>query len=248
MEGAPSSAPASAPPSPAEPLKLIPLTGMRRTIADNVARSAATAPHVTLTLGVDMTEATRFRAQILPSTEKSFGVRITFTDIIAKAAARALVDHPMINSTLADNVITLHRSVHLGIAVSLGEGGLVVPTLRDAQSKSLPEISREIKQLAVKAREGKLGLDEMVGGTFSITNLGNYGIDGFNPIINPPQCAILGVCAIKDRVVSHEGIVAARPYMNLCLSFDHRVTDGAPASAFLARLKEILEQPYLMFT
>jgi len=243
----PSAPKTTAPTAVAEPLKVIPLTGMRRMIAENVARSAQTAPHVTLTLGVDMHEASRFRKQVLPSIEKSHGVRITFTDIIAKAAARALVDHPMINSTLSDNKITLHKAVHLGIAVSLGEGGLVVPTLRDADKLSLPEISIAIKALAGKARAGKLGPDEMTGGTFSITNLGTYGVESFNPIINPPQCAILGVCTIKDTISAVDGKPEVRPVMNLCLSFDHRITDGAPAAAFLARLKEILEQPYLIF-
>ena len=230
-----------------EPLRVIPLTGMRRVIAENVARSASTAPHVTLTLAVDMSEAGRFRRQILPGIEKSHGVRVSYTDIIAKATARALQEHPMLNSTLTDNKITLHRGAHLSIAVSLGDDGLVVPVLRDAQAKSLPEISREIKALAAKARAGKLTPDEMSGGTFSITNLGTYGIEAFNPIINPPQCAILGVTAIIEKPVVLGGAVEIRPMMNLCLSFDHRITDGAPASAFLARLKEILEQPYLMF-
>lgn len=248
------SAPAPAPAAAAKPasaeddiIRVIPLTGMRKMIADNVARSASTAPHVTLTIGVDMTEATRMRKQVLPSVEKTYGVRITFTDIIARAAATALTEHPVINSTLVDGKITQYRPVHLGIAVSLGEGGLIVPTLRDAQTKSLHEISTEIKSLAAKARDGKLGLDEMVGGTFSITNIGNFGVENFNPVINPPQCAILGVCAIKDKIVPIDGVPQVRPMMNLCLSFDHRITDGAPAAAFLARLKEIIELPYLIF-
>lgn len=233
--------------APDEPLKVIPLTGMRRMIADNVARSAQTAPHVTLNMGVDMLEAGRFRKQILPAMEKSHGVRISFTDIVAKATARALTDFPIINSTLVDNKITLYRAVHLGIAVSLGEGGLVVPTLRNAERMSLTQMSLEIKALAAKAREGKLGPDEMTGGTFTITNLGTFGVESFTPIINPPQAAILAVCAIKDTIVPVDGKPEVRPIMNLCLSFDHRVTDGAPAAAFLARLKEILEQPYLIF-
>jgi pyruvate dehydrogenase E2 component (dihydrolipoamide acetyltransferase) len=174
-------------------------------------------------------------------------VRITYTDIIAKAVGRALQDHPYLNSTLVDNKITLHSQIHLGIAVSLGEGGLVVPVLRDVPTKGLPQISEEIKSLASKARENKLGPDEMSGATFTITNLGTYGVETFTPIISPPQCAILGVCAIKDKPVIVDGACVSRPIMNLCLSFDHRITDGAPAAAFLARLKEILEQPYLIF-
>ena len=223
------------------------LRGMRKMVADAVARSASTAPHVTLTVPVDMTEATRFRAQILPAVEKSHGVRVSFTDIIAKAAARALQDHPYLNSTLAGYDITLHRSVHLGIAVSLGTDGLIVPVVKDAQAKSLGEFSQALKALVAKAKSNSLASDDVTGGTFSITNLGTFGVTQFNPIINPPQTAILGVCAIADTLVAINGQPQVRPMMNLCLSFDHRVTDGAPAAAFLAQLKETLEQPYLMF-
>jgi len=226
---------------------VVTLRGMRKMVADAVARSAQTAPHVTLTLPVDMSEAARFRAQLLPAIEKSHGVRVSFTDIIAKAAARALQDHPYLNSTLVKDEITLHQSVHLGIAVSLGADGLIVPVVKEAQAKSLGEFSRALKDLAARAKSGSLASDEVTGGTFSITNLGTFGVTQFNPIIVPPQTAILGVCAIADTVVAVNGQPTVRPLMNLCLSFDHRVVDGAPAAAFLAQLKETLEQPYLMF-
>ena len=226
---------------------VVTLRGMRKMVADAVAKSAATAPHVTLTLPVDMSEATRFRQQILPAIEKSHGVRVSFTDIIAKAAARALQDHPYLNSTFANNDITLHKSVHLGIAVSLGTDGLIVPVVKDAQAKSLGEFSQALKELVAKAKGNSLATNEVTGGTFSITNLGTFGVTQFNPIINPPQTAILGVCAIADTIVAVNGQPSVRPMMNLCLSFDHRVTDGAPAAAFLAQLKATLEQPYLMF-
>ncbi len=226
---------------------VVTLRGMRKMVADAVARSAQTAPHVTLTLPVDMSEATRFRQQVLPAIEKTWGVRVSFTDIIAKAAARALQDHTYLNSTLVKDEITLHQSVHLGIAVSLGADGLIVPVVKDAQAKSLGEFSRALKDLAARAKSGSLASDEVTGGTFSITNLGTFGVTQFNPIINPPQTAILGVCAIADTVVAVNGQPQVRPLMNLCLSFDHRVVDGAPAAAFLAQLKETLEHPYLMF-
>ena len=226
---------------------VVTLRGMRKMVADAVARSASTAPHVTLTLPVDMTEATRFRQQLLPAIEKTYGVRVSFTDIIARAVARALADHPYLNSTFAKDQITLHKPVHLGIAVSLGADGLIVPVVKDAQAKSLGEFSRALKDLVAKAKSNTLAPDEVTGGTFSITNLGTFGVTQFNPIINPPQTAILGVCAIADTVVAINGQPAVRPMMNLCLSFDHRVVDGAPAAAFLAQLKETLEQPYLMF-
>jgi len=246
--------PASTPPSGAVTPALgtggqsvVTLRGMRKMVADAVTRSAQTAPHVTLTLPVDMSEATRFRQQILPAIEKSHGVRVSFTDIIAKAAARALQDHAYLNSTLVKDEITLHSSVHLGVAVSLGADGLIVPVVKDVQAKSLGEFSRALKDLAARAKNGSLTPDEVTGGTFSLTNLGTFGVTQFNPIIVPPQTAILGVCAIADTVVAVNGQPQVRPMMNLCLSFDHRVVDGAPAAAFLAQLKETLEQPYLMF-
>ena len=226
---------------------VVTLRGMRKMVADAVARSASTAPHVTLTLPVDMSEATKFRQQVLPAIEKTHGVRVSFTDIIAKAAARTLLDHPYLNSTFAKDEITLHPAVHLGIAVSLGTDGLIVPVVRDAQAKSLGEFSKALKELVAKAKGGSLATGEVTGGTFSLTNLGTFGVTQFNPIINPPQTAILGVCAIVDTVVPVGGVPQVRPMMNLCLSFDHRVVDGAPAAAFLAQLKETLEQPYLMF-
>lgn len=237
---------ATAPDSESD-VQVIKLTGMRKMVADAVARSAQSAPHVTLTVAVDMGEATRFRQQVLPAIEKTHGVRVSFTDMIAKASARALQDHPLLNSTFSGSEIHLHRRVHLGIAVSLGTEGLIVPVVRDVHQKSLGEFSTELKDLAARAKAGTLATDEVTGGTFSITNLGTFGITQFNPIINPPQTAILGVCAIQDTIIAVDGEAQVRPMMNLCLSFDHRVADGAPAAAFLARVKEILEQPYLMF-
>ena len=241
------SPPAQPKQAPAVGGQVVTLRGMRKMVAEAVTRSARTAPHVTLTLPVDMSEATRFRAQVLPAIEKTLGVRVSFTDIIAKAAARALLDHPYLNSTLTGDDITLHPSVHLGVAVSLGADGLIVPIVKDAQTKSLGEFSRSLKDLAVRAKSGGLAPDEVTGGTFSLTNLGTFGVTQFDPIIVPPQTAILGVCAICDTVVAVGGLPTVRPMMNLCLSFDHRVVNGAPAAAFLAQLKETLEQPYLMF-
>ena len=240
-------APTPPPPALGTGEQVVTLRGMRKMVADTVARSAQTAPHVTLTLPVDMSEATRFRQQVLPAIEKTFGVRVSFTDIIAKAAARALKDHPYLNSTLVKDEITLHPSVNLGVAVSLGADGLIVPVIKDAQAQSLGEFSRTLKELAARAKSGGLTTDEVTGGTFSLTNLGTFGITQFNPIIVPPQTAILGICAICDTVVAVNGQPQVKPMMNLCLSFDHRIVDGAPAAAFLAQLKETLEQPYLMF-
>ena len=222
--------------------KVIPFTGMRKMVADNVAKSAQTAPHVTLTAEVDMNEAVKLRSQVLPEFERKYGTRLTFTDLIVKAVARAILDHPIINASLEGNQIRIHGEVNIGLAVAL-EDGLIVPVIHNADRKSLPEISLEAKQLAEKARAGKLSGREISGGTFSITNLGAYGIDIFNPVITPGQSAILGVCRIADKPVVVGGQILIRSMMNLCLSFDHRVMDGAPAAQFLANVKEMLEAP-----
>ncbi len=223
--------------------KVIPFTGMRKTVAENVAKSAQTAPHVTLTAEVDMTEAVRVREQILEEFERKYGTRLSFTDLIVKAAARAIIDHPMINTTLQGNEILVLADVNVGIAVAI-EGGLVVPVVRNADKKSLAEISIEIKRLAEKARNGNLAGEDITGGTFTVTNLGAYGVDVFNPIITPGQSAILGVCRIAKKPVVVGDNIIVRSMMNLCLSFDHRILDGAPAAQYLQRVKELLESPY----
>ena len=242
-------APAVAPTVPAAPASIgarIPYAGMRKAIGQNVASSKATSPHVTLNIEVDMTEAVRLRKQILDDVEKNFGVRISFTDIIAKAVARAILDKPIVNSSLEGDAIIIHDHVNIGIATAI-DTGLVVPVVNDVQAKSLPQISAEIKALVAKARSGKATGNDFKGGTFTITNLGAYGIDTFTPIITPGQSAILGVCAITQKPAVVNGEIAVRSMMNLCLSFDHRVMDGAPAAEYLARLKAILEAPYLIF-
>lgn len=221
----------------------IPFAGMRKMVADNVARSAQTAPHVTLTAEVDMTEAVKVRKQVLEEFERKYETRLTFTDLIVKAAARAILDHPIVNSSLQGNEIRIHGEVNIGVAVAI-EGGLIVPVIRNADKKGLPEISGELKVLVDKGRNGTLSTDDITGGTFTITNLGAYGVDIFNPIITPGQSAILGVCRIVEKPVAYERQVAIRSMMNLCLSFDHRVMDGAPAAQYLQRVKELLESPY----
>ncbi|MDO8682652.1 MAG: dihydrolipoamide acetyltransferase family protein [Armatimonadota bacterium] len=226
--------------------RVIPLTGIRKAVAENVSRSVRNAPHVTLVMEVDMTECSRLRKQMLPEIEKNYGVKISFTDLIVKAMAKAIDDYPIVNATLENDQITIHDDIDIAIAVAL-EVGLITPVVIDVRAKSIPQISIEIKQLAQKARSGGLSPAEYQGGTITISNLGTYGVDLFNPIINPPQVAILGVCRIVDKPVIVEGQVQIRSMMNLCLSFDHRAMDGAPAAEYLARLKQILESPYTLF-
>jgi pyruvate dehydrogenase E2 component (dihydrolipoamide acetyltransferase) len=219
----------------------IPLQGIRKVIAGRLSSSYQQAVHVPLRVDVDMTAAVELRRQLKPALE-SAGVRLTYTDLIAAAVVQALVEQPHLNATLEGDVVRIHPSVNLGIAVALEEG-LTVPVVRDALALRLPELSAAIQEAARKARSRELPAEAYAGGTFTITNLGQFGVDSFDPIINPPQVAILGVGRIQDRVVAVEGSPAVRPMMTLTVTFDHRALDGAPASLFLARLKELLENP-----
>ncbi|HEY3107650.1 MAG TPA: dihydrolipoamide acetyltransferase family protein, partial [Chloroflexota bacterium] len=238
-------APALAQP-PAVGARTLPLQGMRRTIAERMLQSQNSNATVTVTLEVDMEDATRLRQQLVGEWEQREGVRITFTDLIVKAAARALVEHPRLNATLRGDQIIEQAEVHVGIAVALDDG-LIVPVLRNAERKSLLEIGRETRSLGERARAGRLAIPDVTGGTFTITNLGTYGVDAFTPIINPPEAAILGVGKIASRPVARDDRVVIRPMMWLSLTFDHRIVDGAPAAIFLRRVQEILEKPYLLF-
>ncbi|MHB9036324.1 MAG: dihydrolipoamide acetyltransferase family protein [Armatimonadota bacterium] len=234
---------------PIAPLSIgasIPYMGMCKAVGDNVARSAQTAPHVTLVTEVDMSECVALRGQILADIEKNYGVRISYTDIIVKAVARAILDKPIVNSSLVGDQIVIHDRVNVGVATAI-EAGLVVPVVKDVPARTISMISKDIKELVSKAREGRAGGDDFKGGTFTVTNLGAYGIESFNPIITPGQSAILGVCAIKEKPVVIDDEIEVRAMTNLCLSFDHRIMDGAPAAEYLARLKAILESPYLIF-
>lgn len=239
-------APAAAPIAASAASATRPLAGMRKLIAERMLQSQSTNATVTLTLEVDMQEATSLRNQLVGEWEQREGVRITFTDVIVKAVAKALAEHRRLNASLEGDRIVEHAGVHVGVAVSLDDG-LIVPVVRDADRKSLLEIGRETRQLGEKARANRLTLDEVTGGTFSVTNLGQTGVDAFTPIINPPQCAILGVGKIAPKPVARDGQVVVRPQMWLSLTFDHRIVDGHPAALFLARIKEILEKPYLVF-
>lgn len=223
----------------------IPFAGLRKAVADNLEKSAKSVIPVTLTMGVDMSEVVRLRDQIKPLYEQRYGVKLSFTDIVVKAAARTIEDHPMLNSSLEGNQIRVHDAVNVCVAIAVPDG-LVAPVIRDANLKPLWAISSEIRQMAGAARSGQYGSLEMSGGTFSVTNLGTYGVEQFSAIINPPQCAILAVCAIKEQPVVVNSEIVARPMMNVCLTFDHRIVDGAPAAAWLQRLKELLEMPYLI--
>jgi len=167
-------------------------------------------------------------------------LQVSYTAILVEAVAKALVEHAIINSTLDENQIKIFEDVNVGLAVAT-EYGLVVPVIHNADKKSAKEIDTAIKELTEKARQGKLAKEELTGGTFTITNLGMYGVEFFTPIINPPEAAILGVGKITEKPVVIDGKFEVKPMMVLSLSYDHRNVDGAPAAAFLLKVKEKIE-------
>jgi pyruvate dehydrogenase E2 component (dihydrolipoamide acetyltransferase) len=244
-------APLAAPPAAEQPAPgtLQPLTRVRRITAERMAASAQAAARVSLFLEVDFSEAARFREQLQPEFARLGVPKLPWDALIAKAAALALGEHRAVLAQWVDGSpagLRQPEAIHVGVAVAVQPEGLLVPVLRDAGSRSLRELAAELLVLADRARGGRLSSAEMQGGTFTITNLGAYRIDGFTPIINPPETAILGVGRIAPKAVVVEGSVVGRTMGTLSLSFDHRVVDGAPAAAFLARLAELLERPYTL--
>ncbi len=223
---------ASAPAEAGEGVKRTRLTPMRRIIAERMVESLFTAPHYYMSMEIDMTAAAAFR--------KKSPFRPSFNAIVLYAVSRALRQHPQVNARWAGDAIDEVADVAIGVAVAL-PAGLVVPVLRKAQNLSLEGIQEESKALAEKARTGKLLPDDYAGSTFTVSNLGSFGVDQFTAIINQPNSAILSVGAIKDKPVVIDGGIHIRSMMNLTLSSDHRVIDGAVAAQFLATMREILE-------
>ncbi len=217
-----------------------PMSGMRKAIARNMLASVQTSPTVTFNLGIDMSEMKRYREQL-----KAKEIKVSYTDLLVKFVSKALTEFPLLNCSVEDNKIIYKHYVNMGVAVAL-DNGLVVPNIQAADKKSLTEISAEDTELAKLAREGKLPPEKLRGGTFTITNLGMYGIESFTPIINQPEVAILGVNTMEDKVVVVGGEMVIRPIMNLSLTADHRVVDGSVAAQFLQRVKSLMENPALM--
>ena len=224
----------------AEREEVKPMSGMRKAIAKNMQNSHMTSPTVTFNLGIDMTEMKRYREQL-----KAKEIKVSYTDLLVKFVSKALTEFPLLNCSVEDNKIIYKHYINMGVAVAL-DNGLVVPNIVDADKKSLTEISAEVKELAKLAREGKLPPEKLRGGTFTITNLGMYGIESFSPIINQPEVAILGVNTMEDKVVVRNGEMCIRPIMNLSLTADHRVVDGSVAAQFLQRVKSLMENPALI--
>jgi pyruvate dehydrogenase E2 component (dihydrolipoamide acetyltransferase) len=225
----------------------IPVSRVRAVIAERMTASSQTSAPVTLTTEVDATELVKLRKQLKGDQPVSDRPVPSYNDLLAKLCAVALAEHPMLNARLDGDTIVLSSEVNIGIAVDT-ERGLLVPVLRDVGAKSLRQIAAESAGLIEKTRSGTLSGDAMQGGTFTISNLGPYEIDAFTPIINLPECAILGIGRIVAKVVvvdSEAEQTAIRQMLFLSLTFDHRLVDGAPAARFLQRVKQFIEQPYL---
>jgi pyruvate dehydrogenase E2 component (dihydrolipoamide acetyltransferase) len=219
--------------------QVVELTRLQQTVSRRMAESKATAPDFTLVVDVDMTLAVELRKRLKEVTEHP----PSFNDMVVKAAATALREHPRVNAAYRDGKFELYSRVNVGIAVA-AQDALVVPTVFDADRKSLGQIARDARDLANKVREGNITPPEVAGGTFTVSNLGMYGIDEFTAIINPPQAAILTVGALKKRpLVDDSGRVVARDTIKLSLICDHRILYGAEGAEFLARVRELLEQP-----
>jgi pyruvate dehydrogenase E2 component (dihydrolipoamide acetyltransferase) len=231
---APTPAPApAAPPAAAPAVQSIPVRGMRKVIAERMHKSLQGSAQLTITTEVDVTQLIDRRQEV----QREFNA--TYTDFIIQACAHALKQHQRMNAALDGEAIQMQDQISVGVAVALDEG-LIVPVIHNADKKSLKEIAQEARSLAEKARAGKLTLEEVSGGTFTVSNLGMYGVDGFTPILNTPQTGILGVGRIVEKPVIYRGEVAKRSMMVLSLTFDHRVIDGAPAGAFLQTVADLL--------
>jgi pyruvate dehydrogenase E2 component (dihydrolipoamide acetyltransferase) len=221
------------------------LTRTQRTIARRMAESKATIPDFTLTANIDMERCVELRAELK---RLSYADAPTYNDMIVKACALALREHPRANGSYRDGRFELHSRVNVGVAVAVASedptaGALVVPTVFDADTKALGEIARETRALAERVRDGSITPPELNGGTFTVSNLGMYGIASFTAIVNPPQAAILAVGAVQPRAAIRDGEVAARHTMSVALACDHRILYGADAALFLARVRELLEEP-----
>ncbi|ABY93302.1 dihydrolipoamide acetyltransferase family protein [Thermoanaerobacter sp. X514] len=221
-----------------EKVERMPMDNIRKTISQRMKKSWSEIPHVTEDIKVDVTELVNLRENLNHISDNKF----TYTDLIAKACVIAIKKNPVVNWSIEGEYIIKNSSINLGIAVAL-DNGLIVPVVKEADKKSLLELSKNIKELSERARNNKLTPDEIIGSTFTITNLGMYEIDSFTPIINPPESAILGVNKIYKEPVVLDNNIVIRHIMKLSLSFDHRLIDGATAAKFLLDLKKTLENP-----
>jgi 2-oxoglutarate dehydrogenase E2 component (dihydrolipoamide succinyltransferase) len=217
----------------------------RKRIAENLLQAQHATAHLTTFNEIDMTAVVALRARLKDRVEKEHGVKLSFMPFFVKAACQAIGAFPLVNAQVDGDSIIYKHYVHMGIAVA-SEAGLVVPNIRDADRKGMIQIAREMADIAGRAREGKLALEDLTGGSFTITNGGVFGSLISTPIINYPQVAILGLHKIQDRAVVIDGQVTVRPMMYVALSYDHRIIDGQQAVLFVVRVKELMEEPAAM--
>lgn len=225
--------------------EVLPLKGMQKTIAERMARSIKTAAHCSVTIEVDASRMIGLRQRMNAGLETEGKPGVSYTNMLVKAVAAALKENLILNSTLEGDRLKVFEDVNVGIAVEVENdrtSGLLVPVVRRADKKSLYEIAEETRSIFERAKAGRASHEDLTGGTFTITNLGMYGVESFLPIINPPETAILGVGAIREKPALIEGEINMKPLVNLTLSFDHRVVNGASAARFMQRLKQILEK------
>jgi pyruvate dehydrogenase E2 component (dihydrolipoamide acetyltransferase) len=220
-----------------------PLSQMRKTIAQRLSQSLGPVPHFYLTIDVDMRKAKELRES---ANKLNADLKLTYNDIIVKACAVALTQHPDVNASFTGNAIRYHNRIHLGIAVAIEGGGLITPVVRDCNFKTLQQISAESKDLIGRARTRKLKPEEYTGGTFSVSNLGMMGIVEFSAVINPPEGAILAIGSVEEKPVVENGQITIGYRCRMTLSCDHRVVDGATGARFLQSLQQILENPLLL--
>ena len=219
-----------------------PLTNLRKKIAENMVRSRHVAAHCSTWDEIDMTALVELRGRMKERVKRDYGVSLTYMPFIMKAVVRALREYPMLNASMTENEVVYKKHYNIGVAVHRDQG-LIVPNVKAADRKTLLQLASEIEDVGTRARAEKLTLDDIQGGTFTITNAGMFGATASTPIINVPEVAILGVHLIQERPVVREGRIAIRWMMNLVISFDHRLVDGTPAVQFLHRVKELLEDP-----
>ena len=223
-------------------VEVIPLAGIRRTTAERLGAIWSQAPHVTEGIEVDFTALQAARTANADAWRNTYGIAPTLNDFVLKATAEALKAHPQLNSALIDDAIHQYSDINLGVAIDI-ESGLVVPVVRGVDVLGVVALATKIRELADRARNGKLGLDDFSDGTFTVTNLGGLGVDWFTPVLNPPQCAILGVGRVRQTAAIADRSIQFRDVATLVLTFDHRAIDGAPCARFLADLRARIEDP-----
>jgi len=226
--------------------KMVPLTGMRATIARRMSHAFREIPHFWQTVEADTTDLSKARSQLMPMIEKETGERLSISDLMVKAVARSLRENPDVNANFTEKGILLRADVNVGIAVAV-KGGLIVPVIRYADRRNLVDFVQCRAELVNKARDGKLLPDDITGGTFTFTNLGMFGIDSGDSIINPPEVAILFVGRIIEKPVVVNGEIVPKPMISMTLGIDHRALDGVIGARFLTRVKELIENPFVLF-